>query len=57
MKHHEQRDLGRRGFAQLMLPHQRKSGLELKLGRDLEAVAEAEATEGCYILVPVPRVD
>lgn len=57
MKHHEQRDLGRRGFAQLMLPHQRKSGLELKLGRDLEAVAEAEATEGCYILVLVPGVD
>ena len=30
--------------------HQRKSGQELTLGRNLEAGADAEAMEGCYWL-------
>jgi hypothetical protein len=30
--------------------HQRKSGLELKQGRNLEAGADAEAMEGCCFL-------
>ena len=51
MKHHDQSNLGRKGFMWLMVLHHshhgRKSGLELKKGRDLEAGAEAEAMEEC----------
>jgi hypothetical protein len=34
--------------------HQRKSGLELTQGRILEAGADAEVMEGCYLLVCFP---
>ena len=34
--------------------HQRKSGQELTLGRNLEAGADAEATEGCCLLPCFP---
>jgi hypothetical protein len=34
----------------IALHHQRKSGLELTQDRNLEAGADAEAMEGCYLL-------
>jgi hypothetical protein len=36
------------------VPHQRKSGQELKQGRNLEAGADAEAMEGCCFLACSP---
>jgi hypothetical protein len=46
--------LERIGFIWLTLlitvHHQSKSGQELKQGRNLEARADAEAMEGCYLL-------
>jgi hypothetical protein len=41
---------GRKGFLWLIHPHWRMSGQELKLGRNLEAGADAEAMEGCCLL-------
>ena len=54
MKHHDQRDLGREGFVWLCfhitVQHQRKSGLDLKQGRKLEAGADIQATEVSCLL-------
>ena len=38
----------------IVVHHQRKSGQELTLGRNLEAGADAEAMEGCYLLACFP---
>ena len=50
MKHHTKSKLGGKGLVCLhfyiAVHHQRKSGLELKHGRKLEAGADAEAMEG-----------
>jgi hypothetical protein len=45
---------GKKGFIQLTLPHLCSSPKEVKTGthqgRNLEAGADAEAMEGCYLL-------
>jgi hypothetical protein len=45
---------GEKGLAslsfQITVHHQRKSGQELKQCRNLEASADAEAMEGCFLL-------
>ena len=54
VKHHDQGKLGRKGFIrlhfQITIHHWRKSGQELKQGRNLKAGADAEAMEGCCLL-------
>jgi hypothetical protein len=54
IKHHEQTNLGRKGFIQPTLPHHRSSSKklrqELKQDRSLEAGTDAEAMEGCCLL-------
>jgi hypothetical protein len=51
MKHHDQSNLGKKGFVQLTLHmivhHQRKSGQELTQGRYPETGAGVEAMEEC----------
>ena len=50
MKHHSQNKLGQeRVYLHFHISghHQRKSGQELEQGRNLEAGADAEVTEGC----------
>jgi hypothetical protein len=37
-------------YFHIAVHHQRKSGQELTQGRNLEAGADAEAMEGCYLL-------
>jgi hypothetical protein len=37
-------------FLHIAVLHKKKSGQELKQGRNLEAGANAEAMEGCYLL-------
>jgi hypothetical protein len=54
MKHYDQRNLGGKTLIGLdvhtTVHHLRKSEQELKQGRDLEAGADAEATESCCLL-------
>jgi hypothetical protein len=40
--------------ASTLVQHQRKSGQGLTQGRNLEAGADAEAMEGCYLLACFP---
>ena len=55
MKHHDQRDLGRKGFIWLQLPNHCLSLKEIrtgfKEGRDLEAGADPEAMSRCCFLL------
>jgi hypothetical protein len=54
MKHHDQRNLGRKGLFGLhfyiIAHHQRKSELKPKQGKDLETAVDAEAMEECCLL-------
>ena len=58
MKHYDQSNLGRKGFIWLhfhiVVHHSRKSGQELKQGRNLEAGADAEAMEAFCLLACSP---
>jgi hypothetical protein len=60
MKHHDQSNVGRKGFIWLTLTStslfitERKLGQELRQGRNLEAGADAEAMERCYSLACSP---
>jgi hypothetical protein len=55
MKHHDQKQVGRRCLFGLhyhiAVHHLRKSRGDLKQGRNPEAVDDADAMEGCYLLV------
>ena len=58
MKHHDQKESwGRKGLfglcSQFIVHHWRKSGLELKQGRNLEAGTDTETIEGCCLQVYV----
>jgi hypothetical protein len=46
--------VGGKGLFHIAVHHQRTSGLELKQVRNLEAGADAEAMEGCYLLACFP---
>jgi hypothetical protein len=53
VKHHDQSNLGRKGFAWLKIPHcssLKDVRKELKEDRNLEVKADAEAMEGCSLL-------
>jgi hypothetical protein len=41
-------------YFHIAVHHQRKTGQDLTQGRNLEAGADAEAMEGCYLLVCFP---
>lgn len=54
IRHHDRHILGRKRFiwlkySHITVHHQRKLGLELKQGRILDAVADAEGIEGCLL--------
>jgi hypothetical protein len=49
MKHHDQSNLGRKGFISLTVPSS-KAVRTVTQGRNQEAGADAEAMEGCCLL-------
>jgi hypothetical protein len=54
VKHYDESNLGRKGLIQLTLPYHnsslKKSGRDLKQGRNLEAGANTDSMEGCCLL-------
>ena len=58
VKHHDQKQVGEHSFAlhfHIIVHHRRKSGQELRQGRNLKAEGDAETLEECCLLSTEPR--